>query len=299
MVEAPARSVELLIFDGVTCIDLLSSPPESLSSAGRVVATRTAGYPIDPELKLLDDVPKGSPLAFHLSVFDANAELIARSCTEQTLNASETNNVEITLSGLPQCPDVPIEGLDLALVLDTSTEMSFADPEQQHLGLLGSALIDALPASTRFTLITHGHTDATEQLALTANKTDVNTALSSLVGAQANQSRLYDAVSLAAKRLRANSVCGRKPALLSLQAGLDLGSNTPLELAQIGLFATVGDETDDIFTYGIGVTDNARLALNELVPVGVGDVVGALTIPALNQALTTARLELVELLPNP
>lgn len=278
VVEAPTRSVDLLVVEGQSCNDVLSTPHEAVAAGAGVLAHRVGHYPLPPEEAELAELPLGKALALDVAAYDSNLLQVARGCTGILLNPDEPSVIPLELRALPACAE-PAKKLDVMLVLDTSLPMEFADPDQLHIQALLSTVLDpvAVYPDTRWGLVTFGHGDTVEELVTsTTDLEQVRNAVSSLRDVSQGQTRLFDGLSKGTALLRARALCGYAPAMLALVSDADNGSARRFEDAQIGIFATPGDVTDDLFLFGIGLSEVAYNELNDLIPTGeIGRVIGA------------------------
>lgn len=290
VVGAPARTTEISVFDGTTCEDLLSTPADAVQEAGSRIATRTAGFPINPDARVLDGLPRGKNLVFHVTARDGDGLVVGRGCVIQELAPKGPLDVSVELHALPKC-ETEARFLDVAIVLDTSL-LAILYPGNEHLDLLESDLVMQMEQGTRFSIITHGHTlPPSEHLAPTSDKETAIEALDTLRGKTGERVELFNGVTLATRLLRSRAICGRRPAVLVVEAGQDGSeSNIPVIEAQIGLYATSGDSADDIFVFGVYATEGAQADLVELTDgLTSADLAPGSTVPVFRQALLDAK----------
>jgi hypothetical protein len=291
LVEAPARGVSVAVVEGADCATLLTQPHDGLEAVGTVLVRRALGYPVPPDAAPFEGLPRGRALAVDVAVEDADRLQIARSCVEVTLTPDAATTVALVMHGLPPCADPPV-GLDLALLMDTSTGMRDA-----NIALEG-ALTDRVKAfvesmgvtgGVRFSVITHGHTDPQELLPPSEDKQAVLTALESLRDVAAGPALHYEGISRAVGLLRARAVCGRRPALLWLGGGADESAPGAFEISTIEVVGTRGEPADDVYVYAVGLSAEAVAAMRLLVDaVSDADFEGALTQVRLAEALNNA-----------
>ena len=292
LVEAQARTVALKVVDDADCPTLLRVEHGRVEDVANVLAVREGGYPINPESGILEDLPRGRPLVFDLSVLDRESRQIARACQGVTMPSSGNTEVTMTMRALPKCAQAPV-ALDVAIVLEASLAMRNADVA------LGSALVsrvagfldeDISAGGDRWLLVTHGPTvDPEVTVALTDDRDAVATAVSQTVDTFGGESRLYDAARLATVALRARAVCGRRSVVLAIAAGTDTGPLGGQQLAVAGLDGDRNTTDDDLFGVGIGVSADAKRALDQILIDTLGESQAALTSPSLDAALTRAR----------
>jgi hypothetical protein len=289
LVEAPARTIRLTVVRGASCAELLTAEVESLADQGTVLVERTGRYPVAPEAALLEGLPRGEALSFHVAAHAADDVRVARDCAEATLEPDQPTTVAIELLGLPACEARPT-ALDLTLVLDTSRGMQSAD-----LGL-GGALIESLAelvesgfaVGSSLSVVAHGHV-APAELSGPSDEATTAAALRELEGVSGGEAVLYRAIAFASQRMRARARCGRQPAMLVVAGGSDASAPGELESAVIGLVATRGERRDDLPVYAIAVSPAARADLDYAEIADYGEVAGVLTRAALEEALRTAR----------
>ena len=292
LVESQARTVALKVVDNADCDALSRVEHAQIESVANVIATRSTGYPINPESGVLENLPRGRPLVFDLSALDGESRQIARACQGVTLPNGDQTEVMVDMLALPTCTEDPT-GLDGALVLDASVQMRFADVS------LGSELVERLSAffesgisagGDRWTLIVHGPTvDPEVTVPLTSDRSAIVAGIAEAGQDFSGASRLFDAARLGTIALRARAVCGRRPVLLVVSAGFDAGPRGGRELAIAGL---VGDRTnpdDDLFGLGIAVSAEGKESLDLFLVDNLGESQVALTGVTLSSALARTR----------
>ncbi len=290
VVGAPARSSEVAFLQGATCEDLLSAQADEIDQVGTLIARKTAGFPIRPEEKIFDGIPRGVPLLIHVVARDDAGLLIGRGCVAEELEPNGPIGVTVELRALPAC-DVDWRFLDLGIVIDTTVDMAVAFSGNEHIDELKS-FVSNFEEGTRFSIITHGHTEPpVEYLAPTADKDTAIAAIEGLRGIKGGQAELFNSVTTGTRLLRSRAVCPRRPALLVLEAGRDgTANNIPVTEAKIGLFANVGDSNDDIYIHGVYATEGAKSDLEELFQgLTLSGLSSGTTVPVLRQGLLDAR----------
>jgi hypothetical protein len=281
LVEAPARTVDVVALSGADCRAVLSKrhDEEAMGSAGTVLARRGARYPLNPDAKVLENLPRGTPLALDVATYDRDQIQMARACQVITLDPAGQTKVEIEMRALPIC-DAPASTVDVSVVVDVSNQIAAADPSNVHLvefdqHIIAATARFAMPAT--WTVFTDDDPDGAKELVpATTDVEVVKNALISLVTMHSGNPRAYDAVTIAAKKLRARSICGTRPAIIVF-LGDQESFSTPgaREDAVVGIVATRGDMTDDIYTFGIALSNGAYDELNDMIPLDVGTAQGA------------------------
>lgn len=292
VVEAAGRNADVTIVGDQECDALLSVVHEEISTVATVELNRRVSYPINPDERILENVPRGRALAIDVVVLNENDAVVGRGCVETTLEPSTTSSVGVEMLGLPIC-EVPPRFIDVGIVLDASAEMQVAN------ATLGNSVTDELmmfvelmgfPASTKFSLFTHGPAEPVEVVMPTEDREAMKTGFEEYRNLGGGTNRHFAAIELATERLRTRAVCTRRPALLVLSAGVHEGEIGAFENARIGLAGITGDSRDDIYTFGIGVTPGAIVDLEDLIVVNeLGEVDGAGTMTGFREALSQAR----------
>lgn len=297
LVEAPARDTSILGLTGTDCEALLSVPHEEAAETGTVIFSRMVRWPVAPDADVFDDIPSDKEILLLVAVYDSTGMQIARACQPINLGASSTAEVE--MRALPICGNGPTT-LDITIVLDTSTEMEVVDPELLHLAELVPRVIEAqtYPAGTTWGIFTYGsQTGVAEFLTPTSDLELVRAATQQLRATHIGPARLWDGVYDATGKMRARALCGRRPALLLIAGSIDAGSSRLREDASIGIFANRNDTGDDIFSFGIALSNDAYSDIEDLIPEGVGRVTGAESASNRRMALYEAGVELRKLVP--
>lgn len=296
IVEAPARTADIIIFENVECDIVLSSVVEDVESAALVVSSATYDYPINPALEPLGLAPRGRGLTIHIAIRNDDGLLIARGCQEFILESSIPARVTVQLDSIPKC-ELFANRLDLTIVLDTSTRMELQFLGSSHLDILKEDLIDTLPGGTLLSIVTHGHTETPVTWAgPTTDRTEIGDKLLELRPLQDGAVSFFDAIQFAAQQQRARAVCQLRPAMLIHEAGAAEGA-TGLDVfgAQLSLYGAVGDPADDIYAFGVHSSEDARVDIAELfseLSETLQDMAGAETEGALRGALGRARQSL-------
>lgn len=297
IVDAPTRTVEVAIVRAESCDALLAKRYDQVGEADGLVFRRSTSYPVNPEAKVLDGVPRGVPVAVDAAGYDENNQRISRACSVQTFADGQPLKVSMELRALPACA-TQATALDVMLVVDTSMAMAIHDPAGKHLTSLNDTVLDPMQvrANTMWGIVTYGTMDAPQEfLAATTELTAVKGAITSLSRSQGGKPKLFDGMVKAAGLLRARAVCGKRPAMVIIASESDDGSKAPFEQARVGLYATRGDSTDDIFTFAVALTEDGYDDLDELVPEEVGKVTGAGTEPQIEAAMKEVRDALLSL----
>jgi hypothetical protein len=282
VVGAPARFVEVTFLEGATCQELLAVLPQDVGTVGTIIATRNADFPINPEDEILKGLPRERPIVIHIVARDGGGGLVGRGCDAVTLGAATPIEISIELRALPKC-DADYRYLDLTIVLDTSFEMAFPFPGDDHINLI-RGFVEGLEQGTKVSVVTHGHTPPSEYLPVTSDLTIAGSSIAGLINQHGGTVDLFNSVALAARSLRSRAVCRFRPAILAIHAGLDPSTTgIPLTEAKVGLYATVGDDTDDIFLFGIFASENAKADLEELI--------AGLTLAGLEPGTTSSVLQ--------
>jgi hypothetical protein len=293
VVGAPARSTEVSFLEGGTCDDLLRVPPEEVEQVSSLISRRTAGFPIHPDAKIFEEIPRERPLLIHVVALDSEGFLVGRGCTEDALPAEGPVTIQLELRALPACL-TDWRFLDIALVIDTTFDMAAHFPGNEHIDALKN-FVSNFEEGTRFSLITHGHTQPpAELLPPTLDRDAVAEAIEALRGLNGGTVALFDGVSTSTRLLRTRAVCPRRPAIVIVEAGRDAAeTNIPVTEAKLGLFATTGDSSDDIYVHGVFATEQAKLDLEELVDgLALFGLSSGTTVSVLQQSLLDARFAL-------
>jgi hypothetical protein len=178
--------------------------------------------------------------------------------------------------------------------------MEVVDPELLHLSELVPRVIEAqqYPPGTTFGIFTYGGMNGVEEfLGPTTDVSVVRAKVDELRTTHVGPARLWDGVYTSTAMLRARALCGRRPAILLIAGSIDAGSSRLIEDAAIGILATRGDLTDDIFTYGLALSGSAYDELADLIPEEDGVVTGAENAFLRRSRLSEAGMKLRELVP--
>lgn len=297
LVEAPAREASILGLTGTDCESLLSVPHEDAASTGTVIFSRTSRWPVAPDSDVFDDIPGDKEILLLVAVYDSANLQIARAC--QPINLSSSSSAEVEMRALPICGNAPTT-LDITIVLDTSTEMEVVDPELLHLSELVPRVIEAqtYPEGTTWGIFTYGSQEGVvEFLPPTGDIELLRAATQQLRSTHIGPARLWDGVYDATGKMRSRALCGRRPALLLIAGSIDAGSSRLREDAAIGIFANRSDSNDDIYSFGIALSNDAYSDVEDLIPEGVGRVTGAESASNRRMALYEAGVELRMLVP--
>src|SRR5262249_50007346 len=144
LVEAPARTVDVVAVSGTDCKSLLTKRHDdaAMGMAGTVLARRNTRYPVNPDAKVLHNPPRGTPFALDIATYDHESLQMARACQVVTLQPSGMTKVDVEMNALAICADVPIVTLDVAIVMDISNTIGAADPSNVHLLEFEQHIID-------------------------------------------------------------------------------------------------------------------------------------------------------------
>lgn len=292
LVEAPTRHVEIIALSGKTCDEALSLQHEELKTGSGVLLAKTVRYPVNPEEELLKDLTPGQDVTFAVAGLDDALFQISRGCSTVSLDESESKTIRIELHALPPC-STPGNKLDVQLVIDTSIQMEFADPDRIHIPELLETVLNPQTVfpGTRWGVVTYGHNDqALELVPATDDLTAVRNAITSLENVHQGQPKLFDGLSKGTALLRSRAVCGFTPALVVIASTADDSSDRRFEDAQIGIFAGQADTRDDIFMFGLALHESGYKDLDDLIPDGErGIVTGAGSRSQIEMELRNAR----------
>ncbi len=291
LVEAAGRTAEISVISDQDCQTLLAVRYEAVGEVATVIHRARTSYPIDPEARVLEGVPRAQVVAIDLTVLDLEDNVVSRGCIETTLPPSSAT-VEIPMFGLPVCESEP-RFIEVGIVLDASSHMQLAN------AALGNAVIDTLqdfldlpsfPPNTSFSLLAHGPTEPMEIVGGTENTDAIKQGLEQFRTGNRGEVRTFETLILASSRLRTRAVCDRRPAMLVISAGPDRGALGGFENAIIGIAGARGDTRDDLYTFGVALTQDARIDLDDLITDnGLGEVISAGTESAFANALSQAR----------
>jgi hypothetical protein len=282
VVAAPARTVDLVAYMGTDCDPILSQrhDDEATASKSNVLARKNTRFPVNPGANVLDGLPRGMPFAIDVATYDRDQVLMGRGCQVVTLHPGMTDKIDIEMHALPSCKMGP-QTLDVGVVLDISQEISAADPTNIHLTefdqhIMQAAARFAAPAS--WTVITDDDKDGPKELVPQTTDTGaVKAALAALPMTQMTMSRAYDGVTLMGKKLRARAVCGVRPMLIVILGDAEQNpAPGARDEALVEIVSTRGYPPDNIFTYGLALSDPAYDELNSLIPPDVGTAATAL-----------------------
>ncbi|MEQ8279826.1 MAG: hypothetical protein RKU31_39485 [Deltaproteobacteria bacterium] len=292
LVEAAGRTAEISVISDQDCETLMAVRYEAVSDVATVIHRARTAYPIDPAIGVLDEVPRGQAIAIDLTVLDLDDNVVSRGCIETSLPAGSPATVEIEMMGLPVCDSDP-RFIEIGIVLDASSHMQLAN------AALGNRVIDSLqsfldlpafPPNTSFSLLAHGPTEPTEIVAGTENTDAIKQGLDQFRTGNRGEVRTFETLILASSRLRTRAVCARRPAMLVISAGPDRGALGSFENAIIGIAGARGDTRDDLYTFGVALTQDARTDLDDLITDNsLGEVISAGTESAFDNALSQAR----------
>jgi len=290
LVEAPTRHVDIVALRGSSCAEALSRSHDT--NAGLAVARRALRYPVSPDEDPFDGFPEET-LTLDVVGLDHGLLQLSRACREVDLGAG--GRLDLELRTLPECPTPPT-ALELSIVLDTSVGMQVADPDRNHITALRDFIVhEGFPAAS-WSLVSFGHDDTATEQVISSTIGPVLAALGRLERAHRGRTRLYDGMVLSASLARARALCGRRAAMLLIVGSHDDGSKHRFEEAALGLYATQGDAKDDLFTFGLGLSESAFEDLGAVIPDGVGRRTAARGVLPIRNAMSEAGLVLRELL---
>lgn len=296
LVEAPVRSIDVVGISGATCEQILSRDHDEPGPNEVIRGRRTTRYPVDPDLDVFDGFPVDEAIALDVVALDDSLLQVARACA--VVRLGDTDRVDIELRTLPAC-ETPPTGLDIMLVMDTSLGVTIADPDDDRIEGLTTFILEpgGIRSAVTWGVVTFGHDDrATELVAATKDLDAIRTAVVGLPPLSAGTTRLFDGIAKGGELLRARALCGRRPVMLVVTGFADSGSQRRFEDAGIAIFATRGDVEDDIFTYGIALTDAGFADLNDLISEDLGVAAGAKVGPQIRAAFEGARIAFNQLI---
>jgi hypothetical protein len=293
LLEAPARTVDIVAVVGGDCEQLLTVPHDEISSLAMIHTRRQTAYPIDPDSNILEGVPSGIGVALDIAAYDDVPQQIARNCQVVVISASEDTEIKVPMLGLPECAKDP-NSLDLVILLDASLRTSVADVGMENLLIdrLKSFVNAGFGAGTTMTLISHGPTEPMTAVARTEDPALISAGLDSLRTGYGGMGLPYAALTYSSTLLRTRAVCGYRPVILMVQSDTDPGLPGAFQEAVIGLFSDQTNPNDDIFVAAITLTGDASSAVGQLLGDDFGEIFGASTLLALNNALGAARLRI-------
>jgi hypothetical protein len=288
VVGARARSALVHVLEGASCEEAFARPASEVGRLRAGGARGTTPYPARPE-DVLPSAPTGDG-AIHVAARDAEGRVMARGCVPVE-GGSWPPTVE--LRALPPCEASPT-ALDLAVIYDASEAMWLAssqllDPAQVFVESFLQAA--DFPPATRFSLYAFGTQPAREVLGPVAEASALADAVVDLeYGGPAD---LFRATFEAAQDLRDRAACGKLPAVMAYVAGetaIGAAGAHPRD-ALFALAADDEDRADDIFAFGVGVTQVAVEDLSAAIPEP-GRVRGGSTQSSARAALRQASLQI-------
>jgi len=260
---APARFLDVLVFDEPPCPDLAAQRFDDLLDRAR--RRRRVPLPIPRDARPIG--PRAGVIA--VAARDAEDWVMARGCRRVDDAESE---IRVELSLRPAC-DEPARALELALVLDTSRAMRSAEIalDGRLRAPLAAAMTDVSEVEgTRLFFV------AARDPGPVVSEPDAfapeDLATEELTGAP----RIWDGLFEATRRLRHDARCGVEPAILAVAAGHDASSDRlPIDV-RLGLEGAESDPADGIFGYGIGLETEGHAALFAAMASTESRVVGPL-----------------------
>ena len=289
LVEAPTRTIDIAAITGATCDQILSRPHETPATTETVRATHFTNYPVDPGEDVFDGFPTDEKIAIDIAAYDGSLLQVSRACTEVRL--TDVSKVDLQLRTLPICI-AGATSIDLLLVLDTSLGVDLADPDRAHLSAINDFLLTdgSLAGVAQWGLVTFGHGSRAQELVpATTDRALMQGVVGSLERVHANKTRLFDGMVKGAALLRARAICGRRPVMFVVTSRADDGSEKRFEDAAIAVYASHGDDTDDLYSYGVAMSTSGFDDLDVLIPEEIGVVTGAQTSLVIRQAFLQAR----------
>lgn len=292
VVEARARTVVTQVLRGLTCEQVLERTAQEVSALAEVVDQRTSDVPARPEAILPEgEIPAGALV--HAAARDEDGLVFARACVPLS---EEVSSVVLRLDGFPICAAEP-RALDVSVVFDASGNMGFADPTFGGVaGIFRQRFAGRtdFPNGSRFSLVTHGEGAGALEISGASSALALADAVDQLASTgYAGAADGFDAITRGARQLRDSATCGRRAVMLVVSAGAN--PQTPQVLpadAAFALYASQGVRADDVFTYGIALTQEALDDLLSVIPDTVGEVRGALSRSSLESAFTLASFTL-------
>lgn len=295
IVEAPARSLDLLVLSDTDCEETGTRTYEDLTKDPRVVFARNAAFPVVDQ-ELLSDLPSDASLTFEAVARNASGLQIGRGCKDDLQHTDGgAIHAYIVLRTLTTC-ETPPNSLDITLVLDTSILASVVDPSEIRFATIVDRVIDATgyPAATRWSLVTFGG-DVVEPVPPSIQTDAVKRSTLALAGNANGAPQLYDGIVYAASHARARSICTHRPALLIVAGGPEAQSDAIYQEAQLSLYERAGDPTDDIYTFAIALSVDAFRDLADVIPTDTGQILEAYTAEQIASRLENAAIQLKQL----
>ncbi|MBI2378027.1 MAG: VWA domain-containing protein [Deltaproteobacteria bacterium] len=301
-VEAPARQVDITGIKGADCEKALSRLHDAPGADETIAATTRVAYPVNPDSDPLTSFPKDTPMALDVAALDEAGHQVGRGCIPVSLDSGAGKTIDLELRTLPRCETDPLR-LDIMLVVDASATIVLDDAERHYVDVLRDVVLgeNSFVDGTSFGLVTFGPDNrAIERVEHTTDRESIRVALAELYSGHAGQPVLHDAIVLATSISRARAVCGRKSAMLVLLGHPDAEfSKASFWDALVAISSSQGDPTDDLYTYGIALSEGGYQNLDLLVPEGSGFVTGAGTAALQDLAARSARESLSALLAPP
>lgn len=280
VVEARARQVVLHRLAGVDCATVLDIPASDVAALAPSSA-RVRAYPADPTDLLPDG--DGGRASLHVAARDSDGWVMARGCAPYL----DGPPPEVEMLALPPCDGAPTAA-DLAVVFDASDVLAAVDPTfggvANRLGQEVAAL--RLPPESSFSLVLFGTPTPVEPV-FGAAGSDVADALGAVILGGGGEPDLFAAMALTARRLRDRATSCRLPAMVVVAAGVGIGTVPPAEAA-FHLYGAQGDAADDLFAYGVALTDPALEAMQLTIVESIGEVRQPLSEAALAAVLAEA-----------
>lgn len=291
VVEARARVLLAQVLGGVTrCEPVLAVQASEVAGLAGGVRERESPYPGDPAQILPPDVDD-APAVLHVIARDADGLVVVRGCAPL---AEALATGVLTLRALPLCAEAP-SVVDLAVVYDASSDMTLADATFGGVAsIFNAAFVQGgdFPPGSRFSLFVYGPSPVRAVINAADDIEGLQTASVELEMGYGGEPDVFGGIFWSARVLRDRASCRRLPALVALAAGgTRAGAPILFADAAFSLYAAVGDPSDDIFAYGIGLSQEATADLGAAIPEGVGELASPQTASALREALGRAHFE--------
>ena len=296
LVEAPTRQLHLKIFsEEVSCNDYLSAPHISQTFSEFLVTEIQTGYPVITTTLEPEIFTAGKSFTFGVEAYDKDKTSIARGCETQI--GGEFDEISLQLFGLAKCRLTPRE-IDLALVVDTSSRSLARDPRLTHIKMVREIMLEESLFST-WTIISTAPTPRV-WISRSSSIEKVSDAFDQIQETYTEpNSAHFDGVVQASQLLRAESLCGRVPAMFIFTAGIDRNSDLTWQNARLGLEGSLIDPEDNIFAVGLTQEENAFGEFLNFIPQNSGNAYLAQYTEFLEAQLLEVREQLAALVPNP
>lgn len=282
VVEARVRRLLVQRFEADGCAAVWGVTAAEVGGAVSVDGSHRVDYPVRPE----DLLPDGPGDHLHVAAEDVDGRVVARACGP----AGST----LRFYALPPCDGVP-DRLDLAVVFDGSDDMALASAA---LGGVAEAFradfVEAadFPPGSELSLWVHRDGDLEASVTRSAEGARLADALAAAEPGFRGLPTPFLAIMEVSRVLRDRASCARQPVMLVISAGPSADDVAVPADAAFGLYASQGDPTDDVFTFGIGIGQDVVDELALAIPEEVGEIRGASTAGTFGGALREANLRL-------